>query len=349
MTVEIIAEFGQTMDGDVGLAVDMVHAFADAGATGIKVQLLDPEQIATADARSYWKTGPEVGQREAFTTAGLIPHDGWGRVVDACRERHVWFIGTPFDARALDALYDYGADAIKVASGDITFLPLLDRIQDRRVDQTVLVSTGAATTREIAEAYRRLSRIGHLVFLACTLSYPTPLGEARLGRIGWLSEAFGRTVGYSDHTKETITGLLAVLAGAQWLEKHVTLRPYGPECPDNAMGLDPAEFRQYVLQARKAEKLLAGEGTDLEAPARAGARRAARYAFTIPAGQTLDGEFRIGSPPVRVDPVEYLRPDPDGDGRSIALAAQAIDEGWPLVYAVAAGKLVEAADFGKVG
>lgn len=328
---EICAELGQTMNGDVGLAVDMVAAFAEAGATSIKVQMLDPDLIATDSAPSYWQTGPPTFQREAFTAAGVIPHAGWFPVRAACAAHGIGFVATPFDLGAVEVLRDLDPAAVKVASGDITFLPLLDAVAG--LGKPVILSTGAATVRETQEAVRRLSRVERLVLLACTLAYPTPLEEARLGRIEHLSTYFGREAGYSDHTTETITGLLAVLAGASWLEKHVTMRPSGPECPDNAMGLTPSRFADYARHVRRAELLLGGgDPGEIEMAARAGARRAARYVRDLPAGHDLS-----------LDDFTFLRPDPEGDGRSIACAVLAA-EGRFTAFPVRAGEVILDAD-----
>jgi len=351
MTINVIAEFGQTMRGDVGLAVEMVHQFAEAGATHIKVQMLDPGKIATATARSYWQTGPSVAQRESFAANGVIPHSGWDRVRTACWDAHVGFVATPFDLDAVDALRGLAPDAVKVASGDITFVPLLHAIGEYHSGVPILLSTGASTRNEVWDAVDHLGRHSETVPFACSLEYPCPIEHANLGRIhavrresdAWSEHfvvPFG-AVGYSDHTVEAFTSGLAVMAGATWLEKHVT--PYPVKVvtehgvPDDAMGLGTEAFGVYVECARRAEQFL-GQGdiapTDAERASRRGARRAARWA------NDWDGARRV-----RPEDVTYLRDDPDGDGRSIALVMRVLADGSAATRPHKAGDIVEDDDF----
>lgn len=337
MILDLIAEAGQTMEGDVGLAVEMVHAFADAGATGFKVQLLDPEKIATADAESYWRTGPPILQRQSFADSGLIPYGAWGPVRAACAQRQIAFVGTPFDHDAVRALVGLDADAIKVASGDITFWPLLHHIRD--AGKRVYFSTGASTPAEIVVASTFFGNSIEKIPLACTLSYPTPMNRAMLGRIGALRrlDLLGvDRIGYSDHTESTYTAGHAVLAGATVLEKHVTMRKGSWRVPDHAMALDPVEFSWYCASALSALELLGGDGLrvgEQEQAARVGARRAARWTHDFGAGHTLGSS----------DDVSVLRPDPDGSGDSIRMMLR--HTGHKLVRSVLAGELIAEEQF----
>ena len=326
--IEYCAEAGQTMRGDVGLAVEMVHAFAEAGATHFKVQMLDPDQLVTRDAPSYWQTGPPVEQHASFVANGVIPHTGWDRVRQACYAARVGFVATPFDLDAVHALADLEPDAVKVASGDITFLPLLRAVGALGVP--VFVSTGASRMPEVRAAvatvvHRTAATYSMVTPLACTLRYPTPQHDAKLIRIplirAELADMWSFRIGYSDHTLESDTSMFAVLAGARLLEKHVTMFPGewghingdGSFVPDDAMGLNPRAFAEYVQWGRLGETLLSERVDDAgEAEARTGARRAARFARAMPANTVVgDGD------------VTYLRPcDPDDDGRSILLAVQ---------------------------
>lgn len=337
MTVNVVAEFGQTMRGDVGLAVDMVQRFAEAGATHCKVQMLKPETIAADHARSYWHTGPDVYQRDSFAASGLIGYDEWGPVREMCDTMRVGFIATPFDFDAVDALADLDPAAVKIASGDITFMPLLERIAQRFAGKTVLLSTGASTGVEIVRAATILcaQRVSvRLVPLACTLRYPAidPLLH-RIRDVSMLMrDAFNYTmpVGYSDHTPHEHTARDAVLAGASWLEKHVTPMPLDGAVPDDMMGLGHEMFSEYVAQARVGERLLGDAGVSGdELDARLGARRAARYRVAMRTGDVL-----------ALDDFTFLRPDPDGMGNSIDAAVKAY--GKLLVCDVKPGQIVEA-------
>ena len=338
MGIELVAELGQTIRGDVAVAIEAVEAFARAGATAIKFQLLDPERIATADAVSYWQTGPPVGQRESFGRSGMIAYDKWAPVKEACDRVGVKFGATPFDLEAVDALDKLEPDFIKIASGDITWEDLCVAVA--RTDRDMMLSTGAATVAEIDNAVHWMEWAtggAELTVLACSLAYPTPIQDAGLARIQQLWDLFGLNVGYSDHTVETGTGYAAVLAGAEVLEKHCSLSKGSEVVPDDAMALSPVEFVAYANGAKAAVDML-GDGRlepmESEMAARVGARRAARWARDLPPGwQVMKGDFT------------YLRPDPSGDGESLQLADDALDRGRRTARAVTAGRVVMADDF----
>jgi len=345
--VRVIAEAGTTMEGSTARAIEMVEAFADAGAWGFKVQLLRAESIATAGAPVYWANNAAgyLSQREAFSKGGLVDYDDWWNVQSECVRHGVEFIGTPFDLEAAAKLHEMGCGWVKIASGDITWWPLLDYCGANF--GRVIVSTGAATLKEITDAYDRLHRGGAaMTFLACTLAYPCPSDQASLGRITELLRQArdgvscipGAEVGYSDHTLSVMTGAVAAAAGATMLEKHVTWAPDGRvRVADHAMGLAPGGFGEYVRAAEAAVAMMGGDFVPLvsELAARAGARRTARYARPLRAGD------RVGP-----DDVTWLRPD-DGDGvESIRVAVEAMGRNAALCRDVLGGATVAAADFG---
>ncbi len=166
----VIAEAGQCMEGDIDIAIKMAVDAADAGAWGFKVQFLRPETIATSDAPKYWTDSfGTTNQRDAFDLAGCIHYDEWQPVVDACNDNGINFLATPFDLDAVDALEGYGCSRFKIASGDITYLPLLKRIGETR--GTAILSTGASTLIEVRDALACLINAGisEVALLACSL------------------------------------------------------------------------------------------------------------------------------------------------------------------------------------
>ncbi len=310
----VVAEAGQCMEGDVDLACQMAVDAANAGAWAFKVQLLKPETIAAPEAPKYWDDEYATPtQRDAFRLAGCIPYDGWGPVVDTCRENNIEFMATPFDLDAVDALEDYGCTKFKIASGDITYYPLLRRVG--ATGGTVLLSTGASTLIETRDALACLINAGasEVVLLACTLTYPCPLPDAALGRIATLrlfvAEAlnyFGNrlpplSVGYSDHTTEIgLTAAVAVGAGATLLEKHYTWSKSGANVPDHAMAVTKEGLRSYVAASRVAASMVGNGMLDVlpsEVAAHRNARRSAWLVRDVEPGQLITS-----------GDIEYLRP-----------------------------------------
>lgn len=320
MRVNVIAEAGQCMEGDVDLACAMAMDAAAAGATHFKVQLLRPETIATETAAKYWTDDLGTSdQRAAFTKAGLIPYDAWGPVANVCARSGIVFCATPFDLDAVDYLAGYGCRTMKIASGDITYGPLLEAVG--WAAHTVILSTGASTIEEVRDAIWTMLGAGsirRIVLLACSLAYPTDTTDAQIRRVSTLRsfvESVGAEVpqirfevGYSDHTtSDSTSAAIAVGAGATWLEKHYTWSQDGDNVPDHAMALDPAGLRAYCRTANLAAAMM-GHGvlgvTKAEQAARIGARRSVWLARDVEAGEIVRASDMVWLRPATGTPAE---------------------------------------------
>lgn len=299
-TPGVLAELGQSCGSDVGAYVEAVDAFADAGAWGCKIQMIEPGLLAARDARPYWSTSRYAPtQVESFVLAGAVPHDGWGPVRERCADRGVAFVATPFDLGALDALADLDPDAVKIASGDITYRQLVVGAAER-FGQIVL-STGASYDHEVQAAMRwcRVAGKARVLPLACSLEYPTPWESAHLARIGSLAELVRAPVGYSDHTVQTdpaaaeSVGAAVGAAGAALAEKHVAVYEAVGQVPDLDMAMDPDLIRYYVEGLALGAELRGSALLDPhpgEEAAREGARRSLVITGDLPAGHVLTDE-----------------------------------------------------------
>ena len=183
-----------------------------------------------------------------------------------------------------------GVRAIKIASSDITNVPLVSAAAAGGTP--LLLSTGAAEIEEIDAAVELLEKAGardRLVLLHCVSSYPTRESDANLRRIAAMAARYRRPVGFSDHTTSIEIGGIAAAAGAVLLEKHITLdrRQAGP---DHSFSLEPEQFAEYVAGVRKVEAML-GHGRfgclDVERDVRRLARPSVVAAEPIAAGQRI--------------------------------------------------------------
>lgn len=344
--MRVVAEVGQTYGGGESVADDVeracaaVEAFAAAGAWAVKFQMVDPETIATRDAEPYWADATVSTQREAFACAPSLPYEGWAQIVECCNINEVVFLATPFDLDAVETLVTLDVEWVKIASGDITYTPLLDAVADAGL--RVILSTGAASAWEIRNALRRLVVGGARspVVMACSLVYPCPPETAWLSRITGLRRdlyRLGCEVGYSDHTTDTRTGYAAAAFGATMLEKHVTCWPDDPRCADNAMALTPEKFAEYVDHAEAGGWMHTSPSGGIggpEAAARVGARRAGRWAVDIAAGDH-----------VVAGDATYLRPCPPEAPRIEDVVGWLASE-RTLARDVRKGDLIVAEDFG---
>jgi N-acetylneuraminate synthase/N,N'-diacetyllegionaminate synthase len=289
--VMVIAELGVNHDGQVALAERLVDAAADAGADAVKVQLFHPDRLLSNQSllASYQQSAAEDPRALlgglALGVAQLRP------IAARARRRGLRFLVTPFSLPDVEDLAALDADAIKIASPDAVNLPLLEACAT--LGRPLLISTGTCTLDELAPAAMRLRE--HApggALLHCVSSYPTPRGDAALGAIRVMREAFGLPIGYSDHTPDLDTGALAVAGGAIVLEKHLTHDKAAPG-PDHAASITPEELRDYIRRAREAAAML-GPAAKRVLPIEADVQKVSRQSLCatrdLPAGHTLGAD-----------------------------------------------------------
>jgi sialic acid synthase SpsE len=256
----VIAEIGVNHDGSVQRALELVSAAADCGADAVKLQIFTAHRLLHASSvmaeyqkqSAIDKTPLEMLARFELNESELR------QVVQEISRLGMMPLATPFSPVDVEVVESLGLPAIKIASPDVVNWPLLERAA--RTGLPLLVSTGAANLNEITSSVAWLRGWNaRFALLHCISSYPTPMEDANLCWIGELIEQFNVPVGFSDHTTETISGALAVTAGAVILEKHLTY-DRSAAGPDHAASLDPEGFAEYVRMARLAEQMRGSGG-----------------------------------------------------------------------------------------
>jgi N,N'-diacetyllegionaminate synthase len=248
--VYVIAELGVNHDGSVERALELTDAAADAGADAVKLQFFRADLLLSRAARlaAYQRSAGEADPVEMLRRLEL-PIEGMARVVERAHARRLHAIATVFSVDLVPEADALAWDAYKVASPDIIHRPLLEAMM--ATGRAMIVSTGASEFAEVERAVQWLRPArGRLALLQCVSAYPTPEDQAALPGILALRE-FGVPVGYSDHTRRVETAALAVRAGAEVLEKHLT-HSCSARGPDHAASLEPDAFGRYVLLARRA-------------------------------------------------------------------------------------------------
>lgn len=276
--VRVIAEIGVNHNGSVERALQMIDAAAAAGADVVKFQTFSADSLVAPSApkADYQaeRTGPG-GQLEMLKALELS-FDDHVALMAACEAAGVRFLSAPFDIGAVDMLAKLGVQEFKIASGEITDLPVLRRVGAMRVP--VVLSTGMSTSAEIAAAIAALEAAGTpragITLLHCTSEYPTPPGDVNLRAMTAMAEEFGLPVGYSDHTEGIVIALAAVARGAVLIEKHFTLDRSLPG-PDHAASLEPEEFAEMVRGIRTVTSSL-GDGAKRPVAAEAAIAAVAR-------------------------------------------------------------------------
>ena len=266
--VFVIAEGGVNHDGRPELAHRLVDAAADAGADAVKFQTFDPAALAAAGAPTaeYQRRSPAGDADQRTMLAALaLPADAWAALRDHAHDRGLVFLSTPFDDASADLLEALDVPAFKVASGELTNLPFIERLARR--GRPLLVSTGMADMVEVAQAVDAIAAAGDppVALFHCVSSYPARPQDANLRAIATMRAAFGVPVGWSDHTLGIELPLAAVAAGAALVEKHLTL-DRAMAGPDHAASLEPEELRAMVAGIRTVEAALgSGEKRPVEA------------------------------------------------------------------------------------
>lgn len=236
----IIAELGMTHDGSFGQAKAMIKAAADCGVDAVKLQthISEAETIRNAPTPPYFKAEPryEYFNRTAFSK------DQWIDLKDYAYECNVKFISSPFSIEAIDLLFDVGIDAYKVPSGEITNIPYLEHLADRKVP--VIVSSGMTSDAEVDECMQIfLKKNCDVAIMQCTSEYPCNPDNVGLNVISEYMRKYPNvTVGFSDHTSGVWAAIAAYVTGARIIEKHFTLSKlmYGP---DAKMSMEPDEMK----------------------------------------------------------------------------------------------------------
>jgi len=292
--VLVIAEIGNNHEGSAERALALVRAAAAAGADAVKVQTFRTEHF--------------VNRRQADRFARLksfeLPIDAFAAVSTEARALGLLFIATPLDLHSAAALEPI-VDAYKIASGDITFEPLLGTVA--ATGKPVILSTGASTLDEVDLAAARLraawpadAAADRLGILHCVSSYPAPIEEVNLRAIRTLADRCGATAGYSDHTLGIDAAVTAVAAGAAIVEKHLTLDKQFSDFRDHQLSADPQDLRDLVARIRQTERML-GTADKRVQPSEAEMRDAIRRSAVM----ARDG--RAGEP-LMADDVTWLRP-----------------------------------------
>ena len=265
----IIAEMSANHCRDFAMAVALVKAAAAAGADAIKAQTFTPEGIA-ADVpiltgynavHDAWVHGLGVTSLRELYARGGLPHSWHLELKHIATDCGLDFLSTPFSLDAARFLVeDVGVPALKIASGDLTFTPLL--AYAAATGLPLLVSTGMATLAEVRTAlHGPLAPAWHadrMCLLHCTSSYPLDPCEANLRAIATLRQE-ACSAGYSDHTTSIeVIPALAVAQGAVAYEKHLRL-DHAEGSPDAGHSLTPSEFKRMVEVIRAVPQWL-GDG-----------------------------------------------------------------------------------------
>lgn len=253
-----IAEIGNNHNGDFFLAKRSIEEAAKAGAHAVKFQKRSIPDVFAKELRDKPQTKEEIrGKTYGEYREGLeFSFDEFVRLKEIAEFNKVAFFATPFDIPSVDFLEKVGIPFYKIASFDVTNLPLLDYVA--RTKKPIILSTGTASLEEIDEAVSTiLQHHPLLAILHCVSVYPSPDELINLSSIKALERRYSPLpIGYSGHEQDIFPSIASIILGASIIERHFTLSKKLPG-PDHAsVSIEPSLFADMVATAGRTRKLL---------------------------------------------------------------------------------------------
>lgn len=254
--VYIIAEMSANHGGSLEQAKEVIHAAKASGADCIKLQTYTPDTLTIDCNHAYFQITDGTWEGETLYQLYQKAYTPWEwhrPLKEEAQKAGLDFFSTPFDCSSVDFLEELGIGCYKIASFELTDLPLLQYTASK--GKPMILSTGMAQLAEIDEAVRAIRAAGNsqLALLRCASAYPAVTDEMHLKTMQNMQEVFGVPVGLSDHSMGAAGAVAAAALGAKIIEKHFCLsRSAGG--PDASFSMEPDEFADMVTQVRQAER-----------------------------------------------------------------------------------------------
>lgn len=240
----IVAEAGSNHDGKIDQAKQLIDIAAQSQADAVKFQLFKAEILCPPGHPAF-----------DIVRKNELPRHWLKELNDYAAAKGIIFLAAPFDKEAVDLLCDINVTALKLASSEVTNLPLLRYAAAK--EKSIILSTAMSNLADIYEALEAIysTMNNNVILLQCTALYPTEPHQVNLKAMDTLRESFHLPVGFSDHTLGTLMPPVAVSRGACIIEKHFTI-DRKLEGPDHNYALEPNELTQMVKDIRAVEQSL---------------------------------------------------------------------------------------------
>ncbi len=304
----IIAEIGINHNGDLDRAKQLITAARKAGANAVKFQSFKAEKMCDMHLN-------EKKDVEGITGGTKSSYDMY-KALEVTDEMHyellkhaqaegILFFSSVFDEQTADFLDALDVPAYKIASSDLTHLPLIEYVAKK--GKPIIISTGLSTMADVRKAVEVCHSVGNdqVVLLHCVSSYPPLSSDVNLRAMNSMEDAFPHPVGYSDHCEGSLACVAAVAMGATVIEKHFTLDNEW-QGPDHRISLTAHQFGECVRMIREVESM---QGNGIKIPAQSEreaivpSRRSIRILGSVNAGDVITPDKiimlkpEIGLPP----------------------------------------------------
>lgn len=298
----MVAEISANHGNQIEIVKKSIQKAKEIGCDAVKIQTYTPDTITLDCDNEYFQI--DTGTIWDGTTLhklyqeACLPWEWHPELFDYARSIGIILFSTPFDFTAVDLLEECGNPIYKIASFEITDVPLIKYAASK--GKPMVISTGIGTEEEIREAVEACRAVGNedICLLKCTSQYPARIEDANLATMVDMKERFGTKVGLSDHTMGDSVALAAAALGAELIEKHFILdRSIGG--PDSSFSMTPLEFEEMVHHVREVSASVGTVDYSLDEKKK-GSRKYARSLFVVK-------DVRKGEP-VTADNVRSIRP-----------------------------------------
>ena len=253
--VYVIAEMSGNHAGSKDRAMEIVHAAKESGADCIKIQTYTPDTMTLDCDSEYFHIDGGTWDGEnlyhLYEKAGT-PWEWQADIKEEAEKVGIDFLSTAFDATSVDFLESIGLEFYKIASFELTDIPLLKYVASKM--KPIIMSTGMSTLEEIETSVKAIKEAGNdqLVLLKCSSDYPAITGDMNLNTMVDMGKHFNLPVGLSDHSMGNVGVTAAVAMGARVIEKHFCISRKVKN-PDSTFSMEPQEFKKMVEDIRACE------------------------------------------------------------------------------------------------
>ncbi len=256
--VFIIAELSANHNGSLSNAIETIKAAKRTGADAIKLQTYTADTLTLNCEKEDFLIKGTIWKGKNFYKLYQEAYTPWEwheELFKVAKEEGLICFSSPFDKTAVDFLEELNNPIYKIASFEITDIPLIEYVASK--NKPIIISTGIANYDDIKLAVDTCRAVGNndITLLKCTSSYPAPIEEANMVMMQQFAKDFDVKVGLSDHTLGITLPVVATCLGAKVIEKHFILdRSIGG--PDASFSLNENEFSEMVKAVREAEKAI---------------------------------------------------------------------------------------------
>jgi N,N'-diacetyllegionaminate synthase len=254
--VFIIAEVGVNHNGNIQLAKKLISLAKKIGADAVKFQSFRADKLAfknTPKVKYQKINSPKKESHYEMLKKLELSYEDHKQLIDYCKKLKIEFISTPYDVESAKILLDCGIKKFKTASADIIDYFLHNFLSKNAKE--VIISTGMASHKEISNVISMYKKKTKISLLHCISNYPCSDGSLNLNNIISLNKKFNLPIGFSDHSQNKNSSLVAIGLGARIVERHITLSKK-LKGPDHLSSDNPNEFKKYVNLIRNTEKIL---------------------------------------------------------------------------------------------